>query len=215
MPTVEQFTTGSLQGCSTAPLRPLDDQIVNLLLATVNTPEETNLVRCDDIPGVNLVGNSTIPLLQPAARESLRQVMEQVGRELSLFHAYRTVAQQFVLLQWRIHGRCDITSARRPGTSDHERGIAIDLDSHDHFSTWKHALETHGWVWAGDGDRGHFSFHGPGVNPNVITESVRSFQRLWNLNNPDDLIDDDGVYGDIETGPRLLLSPIEGFPIAS
>lgn len=34
---------------------------------------------------------------------------------------------------------------------------------------------------------------------------------LWNRHNPNDLIDEDGVFGDVETGPRLLRSPIEGF----
>lgn len=211
MPTVQQFaTTSSQNGCSTSGLRPLNEQIVQVLLSAVNTENETNLVRCDDIPRLRVSGNSTIPLLQPAARESLREVIAQEGRPLKLIHAYRTIAQQFVLLQWKIRGRCNITAARRPGTSDHERAIAIDIDD---FSVWREALESNGWDWAGPGDRGHFSFRGPGVSPKVITESVRSFQKLWNLNNPDDLIEEDGIFGDIETGPRLLLSPIQGFAI--
>ena len=213
MPSVQQFaTTSSQNGCSTAGLRPLNEQIVEVLLSSVNTNNETNLVRCDDIPRLRVMGNSTIALLQPAARESLQEVIAREGRQLKLIHAYRTIAQQFVLLQWKIRGRCNITAARRPGTSDHERAIAIDIDD---FSVWREALERNGWDWAGPGDRGHFSFRGPGVSPKVLTESVRSFQKLWNLNNPDDLIDEDGVFGDIETGPRLLLSPIEGFEIVS
>ena len=213
MPTVQQFATASSQnGCSTAGLRPLNEQIVEVLLSAVNTVNETNLVRCDDIPRLSVIRNSTIPLLQPAARDSLQEVIAQEERQLKLIHGYRTIAQQFVLLQWKIRGRCNITAARRPGTSDHERAIAIDIDD---FSVWRDALESNGWDWAGPGDRGHFSFRGPGVSPKVLTESVRSFQKLWNLNNPDDLIDQDGVFGDIETGPRLLLSPIEGFEIVS
>ena len=213
MPSVQQFaTTSSQNGCSTAGLRPLNEQIVEVLLSSVNTNNETNLVRCDDIPRLRVIGNSTIALLQPAARESLQEVIAREGRQLKLIHAYRTIAQQFVLLQWKIRGRCNITAARRPGTSDHERAIAIDIDD---FSVWREALERNGWDWAGPGDRGHFSFRGPGVSPKVLTESVRSFQKLWNLNNPDDLIDEDGVFGDIETGPRLLLLPIEGFEIVS
>jgi hypothetical protein len=46
----------------------------------------------------------------------------------------------------------------------------------------------------------------------VITESVRAFQVLWNRNNPNDLIDEDGIYGEEETGPALRVSPIGGFP---
>ena len=211
MPTVEEFAIASAQnGCSTAGLRPLNNQIVQVLLKAVNTPDETNLVLCDDIELLRVIGNSTIPLLQPAARASLKRVIEQKNHRMDLIHAYRTIAQQFVLLEWKRRGKCHITQARKPGTSDHERGIAIDIDE---FSVWKEPLEDNGWTWAGSGDKGHFSFHGPGVSPLVLTESVLSFQKLWNLNHPDDPIDEDGVYGDEQTGPRLLLAPIEGFEL--
>lgn len=209
MTTVREFAAASANnGCSTGGLRALDDQIVELLLEAVNDGTETNLVTCEDIPGLRVVGNSTIPLLQPEARASLKRVIELRDQEMELIHAYRTVAQQFVLRRWMQKGKCGITSARKPGTSDHERGLAIDIAD---FQFWRSTLESNGWVWAGPGDRGHFSFHGVGTNPNVVVESVRAFQRLWNLNNPDDLIDEDGEFGDIETGPRLLISPIEGF----
>ena len=209
MPTVKKFAiSSSNNGCSTAGLRGLNDQIVELLLEAVSNGTETKLVTCTDIPNLRVVGNSTIPLLQPAAKKSLKRVIELVGRELKLVHAYRTVAQQFVLRQWRINGRCGITSARNPGSSDHEKAIAIDIND---FEVWKDALEDNRWKWAGMGDRGHFSFIGSGTTNELLTESVRAFQKLWNRNNPNDLIDEDGVFGDIETGPRLLLSPIEGF----
>lgn len=163
MPTVEQFAiASSSEGCSTAGLRPLNDQIVKVLLKAVNTGSEANLVACDDIPHLQVTGNSTIPLLQPTARQALQHAIEQRGHTLNLVHGYRTIAQQFVLLQWKIHGRCSITAARRPGTSDHECGIAIDIDD---FSGWKQFLQSNGWEWAGPGDKGHFSFHGPGVSP--------------------------------------------------
>jgi D-alanyl-D-alanine carboxypeptidase len=208
MPSVNEFSSTN-NGCSTAALRGLDDQIVELLLEAVNNGSE-NLVRCDDIPRLHVMGNSTIPLLQPEARASLAHVIQQRNRDLNLIHAYRTVAQQFVLRQWKLNGRCGITAARVPGTSDHERGIAIDIDD---FATWRETLEDNNWVWAGLGDKGHFSFHGGGISPKVITESVKAFQRLWNIHNPNDPIEEDGVYGDIETGPRLLLSPIGGFVV--
>jgi N-acetylmuramoyl-L-alanine amidase len=206
MPTVQEFADAI--GCSTADLRPLNDQILEILLDRVNTEEETSLVPCDDIPLLLVAGASTIPLLQPAARDSLQHVIEIKDRQLHLKHAFRTVAQQFVLREWV--GNCGITSARRPGTSDHERGLAIDIDDN---ATWRSTLIANGWHWAGPGDKGHFNFIGDDINPNVLKESVRSFQILWNRNNPDDLIEEDGIYGDIETGPRLRISPIEGFPI--
>jgi N-acetylmuramoyl-L-alanine amidase len=207
MPTVQQFADDL--SCSTAGLRPLTNQILEVLLNSINIPEEPSLVRCDDIPLLRMVGGSTIPMLQPAARASLEQVIEQKDRELQLVHGYRTIAQQYVLREWV--NRCpSITAARRPGTSDHERGLAIDVNE---FSVWKNTLIDNGWVWAGMGDRGHFRFAGDDVDPTVLTESVRAFQILWNRNNPNDLIDEDGIYGEEQTGPALRVSPIEGFPI--
>ena len=118
MTTVREFAISSANnGCSTSGLGPLNDQIVGLLLPAVNNETETNLVSCGDIPRLRIAGNSTIPLLQPEARESLRRVIEAKAKELNLVHAYRTVAQQFVLRQWKINGKCGITSARNPGTS--------------------------------------------------------------------------------------------------
>jgi hypothetical protein len=147
-------------------------------------------------------------MLQPAARASLQRVIEQKDRELQLVHAYRTIAQQYVLKEWV--GKCQsITAARRPGTSDHEGGLAIDINE---FSVWKNTLVNNGWVWAGMGDKGHFRFAGANVDRTVITESVRAFQILWNRNNPNDLIDEDGVYGEEQTAPALRISPIGGFP---
>ena len=40
--------------------------------------------------------------------------------------------------------------------------------------------------------------------------SVLAFQKLWNLNNPNDKIAEDGQYGP-NTEKRLQKSPIEGF----
>jgi LAS superfamily LD-carboxypeptidase LdcB len=210
MPTVGQFASQS--GCSTAALRTLNSQIVEVLLQAVNTEDEKNLVPCDDIPLLRLTGNSTIPLLQPAARDSLARVIAHKNHEMDLIHAYRTIAQQFILREWKNRGKCGIRAARTPGTSDHERGLAIDIDNHEF---WKNTLINNGWHWAGDNDPGHFNFLGDDVNPDVLTESVKAFQVLWNRNNPDDRIKEDGIFGDQQTGPRLLLSPLEGFAIVT
>jgi hypothetical protein len=201
MPTVSEFVSTST--CSTAGLRPLNEQILALLLPVVST----ELVSCEDI--VRLAGNSTIALLQPAAKTALRQAIAARGHELRLIHGYRTVAQQIVLRQWFLNGqRCGIKSARNPGKSDHEKGTAIDIDD---FEGWRPFLEGHGWRWAGPGDKGHFHFIGSGTTDRVLTESIRAFQRLWNQHHPQDRIDEDGIYGEEETGPRLRRSPIEGF----
>lgn len=189
MTSVGEFAvTSANSGCSTAGLRNLNDQIVALLLPAVNDGTNKNLVTCADIPRLKVAGNSTIALLQPAARTALELAISAKGQELRLIHAYRTIAQQFVLRQWKLSGKCEITSARKPGSSDHERGIAIDVDD---FETWKATLESHNWKWAGLGDRGHFSFIGTPTSERVLTEGVRAFQRLWNQHHPKDRIAED------------------------
>lgn len=201
MTTISEFASSST--CSTARLKPLNEQILALLL--LEMPD--GLVSCEDI--VRVAGNSTIAMLQPEAKAALGRAIDERGRELGLIHGYRTVAQQFVLRQWFLNGqRCGVRSARNPGRSDHEKGTAIDIED---FAGWRPFLTSHGWQWAGMGDRAHFHFPGGGTTNLVLTESIRAFQRLWNQHHPQDTIEEDGEYGEIETGPRLRRSPIEGF----
>lgn len=205
MPTVAEFANSDT--CSTGGLRGLNGQIVSLLRPIV----EDIFVSCEEV--VTMVGNSTIPFLQLAAKEALARAVEEKGEKLPLVHAYRTVAQQYVLRRWFLTGRCDITAARPPGSSPHERGAGIDVQADpQELQAWRTVLENNGWQWAGPGDRGHFTYYGDGVDLRLLPEGVRSFQKLWNIHNPNDLIDEDGIFGEIQTGPRLLKSPIEGFP---
>lgn len=206
MTTVREFAdiqSGSGGKCSTQGLVGLDNQIAALLFPVVS--DELVLLD-DDI--VQIVGSSTIPRLQPAARRALERAVEEQGEKVQLVHAYRTVAQQFVLFHWFQHGRCRIKLAASPGTSPHEKGIAIDIQEH---ARWRPVLEKHGWRWRGSADPPHFNFVGPGIGTRILTEGIRAFQRLWNLHNPDDHIKEDGLFGEKETAPRLLRAPVEGF----
>ena len=59
----------------------------------------------------------------------------------------------------------------------------------------------------------HFDFAGGGT-VDLSTLSVQAFQRLWNRNNPNDRITEDGSYGPA-TAQRLRNSPAGGFPQGS
>ena len=204
MTTIRQYAIQHATGdCSTEGVRGLNDQIFQLARpALVN-----DLVSCEDI--VHIVGGTTIPFLQPAAKAALAKAVAEKGQKPRLVHAYRTLANQYVLYYWFKHGQaCNITLAAQPGSSPHEQGIAIDIEEN---AKWRAVLEKHKWRWRGKADRPHFTYIGPNISAHVRKESIRAFQRLWNKHNPTDLIQDDGVYGDTETGPRIERSPIEGF----
>jgi N-acetylmuramoyl-L-alanine amidase len=199
MPTVREYV---ISNCSTEGVRGLSDQIFSTLLPAVSG----DLVSCEDI--VNVVGASTIPYLQPAAKRALEAAVIAKGRRPRLIHAIRTVAQQYLVYYWFRHGRCGITLAAQPSASPHERGIAIDIERN---AQWREVLRAHNWKWRGPVDAGHFTYIGGGVNPNMRKETIKAFQRLWNRNNPGDQIQEDGRYGETETAPRLLRSPIAGW----
>ena len=205
MITVREFAASRAGGrCNTEGLRGLNNQIFELLRPVV----VGDLVSCEN--DVDVVGPSAIPFLQPAALTALRNaILERGGdRRPRLNHAYRTLAHQFVLSEWGRVRVCRIRLVNRPGTSTHEKGIAIDLADPDN---WIAVFRRHGWIHRGEADPPHFTFTGPGTTSRVLTESVRAFQRLWNIHNPNDRIAEDGVYGERQTGPRLSRSPVDGF----
>jgi hypothetical protein len=118
----------------------------------------------------------------------------------------RTVAQQYLLYRWYQTGSCGISLAAKPGNSNHETGLALDVDN---YSTWKSKLQNSGFSWLGGSDPVHFDYVGAGAKDHRGLD-VLAFQRLWNRNNPADKIAEDGAWGP-NTEARMKKAPAAGF----
>src|SRR5262249_53084868 len=126
---------------------------------------------------------------------------------ITITSAFRTLAQQYLLYKWYQGGQCGITLAAVPGNSNHETGIAIDVSNYAEAAT---TLTNHGFSHSyPTSDPVHFDYNAGGT-VDLRAESVLAFQRLWNLNNPNDVIAEDGDYGAMTTA-RLAQSPVDGF----
>lgn len=204
-PGVRRFgvTVNSIGGCSTAAVAGLSAQLI----------DEQNCLR----PGVlqsfagtpNLVVPSYVnAMLEPPAVTALQNAAAAASEPIEINSAFRTLAQQYLLKKWE--GTCGITIAATPGSSNHETGLALDVDNHTAVQA---ALEGAGWQWFGSGDAVHFDYHGAGT-VDLRDDSVLGFQRLWNRNHPEDTLALDGSYGP-QTASRLGQSPAEGFPIGA
>ncbi len=163
-----------------------------------------SLVDCSDL---NIsIDSKQFPYLQRPAKQALARAIQARGRTMRINSAYRTVAQQYLLRSWHERGLCGFFAVARPGNSNHESGLALDLSD---FNGWKPFLEAEGWKHLGRFDPPHFDFVGRGRR-DIRGTGVFAFQTLWNKNHLSDQIDDDGKYGD-ETAKRLSISPAEGF----
>ncbi len=189
--------------CSTAGVKPLAQQ----LLAEVNCLRPDTLTSIASIPGVSL-GAGALPQLNVGAARSLRAANR--GEAITISSSTRATAQQYVLYYWYQHGRCTsvVSLAAKPGRSNHESGVAIDVPS---YSAWKARLTAQGFRWLGASDVVHFDYQGAGA-VDIRSLAVKAFQRLWNRNHPSDRIAEDGVWGDA-TASRMDRSPAGGFAI--
>lgn len=196
-------TVGSIArtACSTAGTRGLSLQ----MLGEVECLRPNTLKRIDNIANVSL-GAGALPRLNAAAADRLRTAAS--AGAISLSSAARSTAQQFVLYYWYAHRRCTnvVSLAAKPGNSNHESGVAIDVPS---YSSVKTRLTNNGFRWYGSGDPVHFDYTGSGA-VDIRSLNVKAFQRLWNRNNPGDKISEDGVWGP-QTSARMDKSPADGF----
>ena len=199
--------TGSVQnapGCSTMVANGLSQQLiheVNLMIPGV-------LVSFDEL-NVSL-GNAAYPFLQPPAKEALAKAIRDRGTTLRVNSAYRTIVQQRLLYGWRGgRGGCPYGLVAPPGRSNHQGGLAIDIN--DHFG-WRPHLERYGWKWFGNADKPHFTYEVNGTQ-DIRNNAIKAFQRLWNRNHPDDRIAEDGIYGN-NTEARINRTSVKGFTIA-
>ena len=189
--------------CGTVGVRALDLQ----LIAQLNQIYSNALVEFSDL---NIsCGSGVHAYLQPAAKLALSAAIRDRGTRMVCNSAYRTIAQQAVLYSHYRNGRCGIVAAAKPGYSNHNSGLAIDIED---AQGWRPYLERHGWRWIGAFDPMHFDFKGKSVDLRSL--SIKSFQTLWNSNNPGSPLDEDGQYGPA-TEKALFNTLIGGFSILS
>lgn len=191
--------------CSTGVADPLVKQLVEEIQCL--RPGTMGVIT--GIPKVTIV-RGVSPYLQLPAVESLKRVAAAQGAAFQVNSGLRTLPEQFMLYRWFQAGRCDITRAAPPGQSNHESGLALDIQQ---YAATRPAFQANGWTWLGGNDPWHFDFRGGGTVA-LGGLSVQAFQRLWNRNRPNDRIAEDGAYGP-QTEARVAQAPIGGFPIGA
>jgi len=156
------------------------------------------------------LGSAAYPFVGgPTAKARLQAAISARGETLVVNSAYRTVAQQFLLFRMFHFGsssRCGMTAVAKPGRSNHESGLALDIKNP---LSWKTFLEIQGWKHLGPFDPPHYDFRG---GTDLRKLGVKAFQSHWNKNNPGDKLPEplDGLFGP-ETEKRLLKTPVSGF----
>jgi hypothetical protein len=150
-----------------------------------------------------------LPYVSAQARDALLAAAGAGGGNVvEVTSAFRTVVQQYLLRRWFELGRCGITAAAQPGSSNHESGRALDISN---YSVWITGMEAQGWAHDVPGDPVHFDHLS---SPDIRGADVLAFQRLWNKNAPDDPIAEDGSFGAM-TAERVKRAPAEGFGIGA
>ena len=188
----------AIAGCSTGQIQGLSVQLLERLL------NRGFLVKIDH-PLIVCEGSHNNPYLQPKAYELLVRAVVKRGKELHINSCLRTVMQQYMLRRQYELGICGIRAAARPGQSNHQSGMAIDIrNPYD----WKPYLEPYDWKWLGSWDQWHFDFRRVGRKLGQL--QIKEFQKLWNEYNPLEKLKTDGIWGR-KTQSAVERSPAQGF----
>jgi hypothetical protein len=198
----DPVTTAVDESCTTASVKGLSTQLVE----EIQCLRPGTMKSIEGVDGLAL-GGAVFPWLQAKAADAVIAAQKARGVTLEINSALRTLPQQYLLYRWYKSGRCDIGLAASPGQSNHESGLAIDVQDN---AAWQKTMSEHDMKWLGASDPVHFDYVGEG-RVDLGGLSVLAFQKLWNLNHPEDPIAEDSSYGD-DTEKRLALAPVGGFP---
>lgn len=192
----------SKNSCTTASVKGLSAQII----AEANCVDPDAFAEIPALPNLKASSNVFLNLEKPARDRLVAALNAYPGTTMTINSALRTVAQQYLLYRWYQTGTCGISLAAKPGNSNHETGLALDIDN---YSTWKSKLSANGFSWLGGNDPVHFDYTGAGAK-DLRGMDVLAFQRLWNRNHPEDEIAEDGDWGP-NTEARMKMAPAGGF----
>jgi len=181
---------------STAVVNALSQQLIYQLQLMM--PDA--FVSFDDL-NVDLL-DAAFPYVQTPAKEALQRAIQDRGQTMQVNSAYRTIAQQMLLYNDRFNNSNPVAP---PGTSNHQTGLAIDIED---ARGWESYLMQYGWQPL-PGDPPHFDYIGDGTI-DLRSNSILAFQQLWNQNNPDAKISEDGGFGP-QTEDALNRSAAQGF----
>jgi hypothetical protein len=188
--------------CSTAPVRGLSLQIA----AEIQCLQPDLFVAFEETSNIRFESGAVLPFLTAETKDALLRAAPTVGT-VQVNSGLRSVAQQYLLRKWRDAGRCGIAAAATPGRSNHETGRALDLGN---SAEARRVMQSMGFSTLRN-DPVHFDHL---ASPDLRSVNVEAFQRLWNRNNPEDQITEDGLYGS-DTAARIARSPSGGFPIGA
>lgn len=197
----DPVTTAVEESCTTTSVKGLSTQLVE----EIQCLRPGTMKSIEGVDGLSL-GSAVFPWMQTKAADAVIAAQKERGVPLEVNSALRTLPQQYLLYRWYKSGRCNIGLAASPGQSNHESGLAIDVEDN---AAWQKAMANHDMKWLGASDPVHFDYVGEG-RVDLGGLSVLAFQKLWNRNHPEDPIAEDSAYGD-DTEKRLALSPVGGF----
>jgi hypothetical protein len=200
-PSNSKPVTTILTACNTGLASGLSTQIIAKLNRMVKSPLLVEVKhRLVEVSGLQIN-----PYLQPQAATALTKAAAARNRVMKINSMLRTPVQQAILYEQFQRGLCGITAAAAPGRSNHERGLAIDIEDPD---GWQPFLTAQGWSRLGPWDYPHYDFWNG--RQDISSMLINAFQQLWNEHNPKDLIAVDGVYGPM-TAQRILAAPTGGW----
>ena len=192
-----------IPACSTGLIQGLSQQVLEKLMQM-----RPGLLAPIDHPLIACSGSHNNAYLQREALADLIRAVESRGTTLRINSCLRTPMQQYLLHEQKRLGLCGIMAAAPPPHSNHNSGLAIDVEE---APAWRPALERHRWRWIGAFDPMHFDYSGGGVDLGAL--QVLAFQKLWNEHNPTQAIGEDGVWGPA-TAACVARSPAMGFGAA-
>jgi D-alanyl-D-alanine dipeptidase len=196
----------STTSCSTIAVQGLSQQLIDEL-ACLDPNAVTKIEANDNLS----LEPEVFPYLQAKAADALKSAVAAYGKPMKLNSALRTLPQQYMLRRWSLRDRCGVRVAAQVGSSNHESGLAVDIDM-DQGAVVNKAIRTKmiaaGFAWKGSGDPMHYDFTGESKDLEGL--SILAFKRLWNRNHPEAKLPLTNTY-DALTEQKLRISPADGF----